>query len=195
MGYRHSSSGADDLVCASQCQKLDGNELSLLGRTDRFCRDPQRGWLSGDDRLLMPTSSLRIKEMPAMFHLTALVTCLAILFYFLTSVQVAKARGTFGIKAPAISGNPDFERVFRVQMNTLEWLPIFLPALWLFALYLSDAIAAALGVVWIAGRILYLTGYSKAANKRGTGFGIQFVAAMLLWLGAVGAIAWRLVHP
>jgi glutathione S-transferase len=133
--------------------------------------------------------------MPAMFHLTALVTCLAILFYFLTSVQVAKARGTFGIKAPTISGNPDFERVFRVQMNTLEWLPIFLPALWLFAIYISDAIAAALGVVWIVGRILYLTGYSKAANKRGTGFGIQFVAAMLLWLGAVGAIAWRLVHP
>jgi len=130
-----------------------------------------------------------------MFHLTALVTCLAVLFYFLTSVQVAKARGTFGIKAPAISGNPDFERVFRVQMNTLEWLPIFLPALWLFAIYISDAIAAALGVVWIVGRILYLTGYSKAANKRGTGFGIQFVAAMLLWLGAVGAIAWRLVHP
>ena len=130
-----------------------------------------------------------------MFHLTALVTCLAILFYFLTSVQVAKARGTFGIKAPAISGNPDFERVFRVQMNTLEWLPIFLPALWLFAIYISDAIAAALGVVWIAGRTLYLTGYSKAANKRGSGFGIQAGAALLLWLGAVGAIAWRLVHP
>jgi len=129
-----------------------------------------------------------------MFHLTALVTCLAILFYFLTSVQVAKARGTFGIKAPAISGNPDFERVFRVQMNTLEWLPIFLPALWLFAIYISDAIAATLGVVWIAGRIFYLTGYSKAANKRGLGFGIQAGAALLLWLGAVGAIAWRLVH-
>ena len=129
-----------------------------------------------------------------MFHLTALVTCLAILFYFLTSVQVAKARGTFGIKAPAISGNPDFERVFRVQMNTLEWLPIFLPALWLFAIYISDAIAATLGLVWIAGRIFYLTGYSKAANKRGLGFGIQAGAALLLWLGAVGAIAWRLVH-
>jgi glutathione S-transferase len=133
--------------------------------------------------------------MPAMFHLTALVTCLAILFYFLTTVQVAKARGTFGIKAPATSGNLDFERVFRVQMNTLEWLPIFLPALWLFAIYISDAIAAVLGVVWIAGRIFYLTGYSKAAIKRGLGFGIQAGAALLLRLGAVGAIAWRLVHP
>lgn len=129
-----------------------------------------------------------------MFHFTALVTCLAILFYFLTSVQVAKARATFGIKAPAISGNPDFERVFRVQMNTLEWLPIFLPALWLFAIYIGDAIAAALGLVWIAGRILYMIGYSKAANKRGPGFAIQAGAATLLWLGAIGAIAWRLVH-
>jgi len=129
-----------------------------------------------------------------MFHFTALVTCLAILFYFLTGMQVAKARAAFGIKAPAISGNPDFDRVFRVQMNTLEWLPIFLPALWLFAIYLSDEIAAALGLVWIVGRILYMTGYSKAANKRGPGFGIQAGAAMLLWLGAIGAIAWRLVH-
>ncbi len=129
-----------------------------------------------------------------MFHVTALVTCLAILLYFVTSAQVAKARATFGIKAPAISGNPDFERVFRVQMNTLEWLPIFLPALWLFAIYISDAIAAALGVIWIIGRILYMTGYSKAANKRGLGFGIQASAAILLWLGAIGAIAWRLVH-
>ena len=68
-----------------------------------------------------------------MFHFTALVTCLAILFYFFTSIQVSKARAAFGIKAPAISGNPDFERVFRVQMNTLEWMPIFLPSLWLFA--------------------------------------------------------------
>ncbi|THD53956.1 MAG: MAPEG family protein [Bradyrhizobium sp.] len=129
-----------------------------------------------------------------MFHFTALVTCLAILFYFLTGAQVAKARAAFGIKAPAISGNPDFERVFRVQMNTLEWLPIFLPALWLFAIYISDVIAAALGLVWIVGRILYMTGYSKAANKRGLGFGIQAGAAILLWLGAIGAIAWRLVH-
>jgi glutathione S-transferase len=129
-----------------------------------------------------------------MFHFTALVTCLAIGFYFLTGVQVAKARATFGIKAPATSGNPDFERVFRVQMNTLEWLPIFLPALWLFAIYIGDAFAATLGLVWIAGRILYMIGYSRAAKKRGPGFAIQAGAAILLWLGAIGAIAWRLVH-
>jgi glutathione S-transferase len=130
-----------------------------------------------------------------MYHFTALVTCLAILFYFFTAVQVTRARGAFGIKAPAIVGNPDFERVFRVQMNTLEWMPIFLPSLWLFAIYVSDPFAAVLGLVWIAGRILYMTGYSQAASKRGTGFGIQALAAALLWLGALGAIIWRLIHP
>jgi glutathione S-transferase len=129
-----------------------------------------------------------------MYHFTALVTCLAILFYFFTSTRVARARASFEVKAPAITGNPDFERVFRVQMNTLEWMPIFLPALWLFAIYISDPVAAALGLVWIAGRILYMTGYSQAANKRGTGFGIQALAAGILLFGALGMIVWRLVH-
>jgi glutathione S-transferase len=129
-----------------------------------------------------------------MFHLTAFVTCLAISLYFFTSIRVSKARQAFGIKAPAVSGNSDFERVFRVQMNTLEWLPIFLPSLWLFAIYISDPIAAAIGLAWIAGRILYMTGYSQAANKRGRGFGIQAMAAGLLWLGALGAIVWRLIQ-
>jgi len=135
-----------------------------------------------------------LKGDPAMYHLTALVTCLAILFYFFTTIQVSKARAAFGIKVPAISGNPGFERVFRVQMNTLEWMPIFLPSLWLFAIYISDPIAAVLGLVWITGRILYMTGYSQAAEKRGRGFGIQAAAAILLWLGALGAIVWRLIH-
>ena len=129
-----------------------------------------------------------------MYHFTALVTCLAILFYFFTSTKVARARASFDVKAPAITGNPDFERVFRVQMNTLEWMPIFLPSMWLFAIYISDPIAAALGLVWIAGRVLYMTGYSQAANKRGTGFGIQALAAGILLSGALGMIVWRIVH-
>ena len=129
-----------------------------------------------------------------MYHYTALVTCLALLFYFYTSMRVAKARATYKIKAPAISGNPDFERVFRVQMNTLEWLPIFLPALWLFAIYVSDLYAALAGLVWIVGRVFYMTGYEKAAEKRELGYFIQTVAAAVLLLGSLGAIAWRLAH-
>jgi glutathione S-transferase len=129
-----------------------------------------------------------------MFHFTAIVTCLAIAFYFFTTILVAKARVKFGIKAPAVSGHPDFERVFRVQMNTLEWLPIFLPSLWLYAIYISDPWAAVFGMIWILGRILYTTGYSQAAEKRSMGFGIQALAGGVLWLGALGAPIWRLIH-
>src|SRR4051794_228561 len=123
-----------------------------------------------------------------MFHFTALVTCLAISLYFFTSIRVSQARATFGIKVPSITGNPDFERVFRVQMNTLEWLPIFLPALWLFAIYVSDVIAALIGLIWIVGRAMYMISYAQAANKRGPGFGVQAVAASTLLVGALIAI-------
>jgi glutathione S-transferase len=129
-----------------------------------------------------------------MYHFTALVTCLAILFYFFTCARVARARVVYGVKLPAISGHPDFERVFRVHMNTLEWMPIFLPSLWLFAIYVTDTSAAALGLVWIIGRILYLAGYSKAVEKRTPGFGVQATACIVLVLGALGMIVWRLAH-
>jgi glutathione S-transferase len=129
-----------------------------------------------------------------MYHLTALVTLLAVLFYFFTSARVARARVAYGVKLPAISGNPDFERVFRVQMNTLEWLPIFLPSLWLFAIYISDQAAAVLGLIWIAGRIVYMIGYIKATERRSPGFFIQGLACAALMFGAIGAVVWRLVH-
>jgi len=129
-----------------------------------------------------------------MFHFTAIVTLLAVMFYFYTSMQVARARVAYGVKAPAVTGNPDFERVFRVQANTLEWMPIFLPSLWLFAIYLSDAFAAGIGLVWILGRVLYMTGYSEAASKRGTGFAIQMVAVALLWGGSIYGVVSKMLH-
>jgi glutathione S-transferase len=129
-----------------------------------------------------------------MLHWTALVTMLAILFYFYTGYGVSAAREKYGVRAPAISGNPDFERVFRVQANTLEWMPIFLPALWLFAYYVSDVGAAVLGVIWIGGRILYMVSYSEAANKRGPGFGIQATVCGVLLVGALIGIIGSLVH-
>ncbi len=129
-----------------------------------------------------------------MYHFTALVTCLAILVYFYSSILVSRARGKFGVKLPAISGNPDFERVFRAQMNTLEWLPIFLPSLGLFAIYIGDGMAASLGLFWVLGRVLYVHGYANAVAKRGPGFAVQALATIILWLGAFGAIIWRLTH-
>ena len=126
-------------------------------------------------------------------HYTALVTLLACLFLFYTGINVARARASTGVKAPATTGHPDFERAYRIQMNTLEWMPIMLPALWLFALYVRDVGAAALGLVWIAGRILYFVGYSKAAGKRGMGFGIQALATAVLWIGALAGVVIAIV--
>lgn len=129
-----------------------------------------------------------------MYHDTAIVTVLACLLYIYTMFLVGKARETYGVKAPATTGNPDFERVFRVQMNMLEWMPIFLCGLWLFAVYISDWIAASLGLVWIIGRAVYIVMYAQAANKRGLGYGIQALAGLALLIGALIAIVWRVVH-
>jgi glutathione S-transferase len=129
-----------------------------------------------------------------MLNWSALVTLLAVIFYFYTGFLVGGAREKFGVKAPATTGHPEFERVFRVQMNTLEWMPIFLPSLWLFAAYVGDISAAVIGLVWIAGRVLYLIGYSEAADKRHRGFGVQVLAAAVLWVGALVAIVMRLAH-
>jgi len=116
--------------------------------------------------------------------LPALVTALNVVLMFVTMYLVGRARMRYGVKAPATTGNPDFERVLRVQMNTLEASAMFLPSLWLFALYLSSVWAGVLGMLWILGRILFIAGYMGAADKRGTGFMIGFVANALLLLGA-----------
>jgi glutathione S-transferase len=125
---------------------------------------------------------------------TALVSLAALLTYFSMALAVGHARTKYGVDAPAITGHPDFERVFRVQANTLEWLPIFLVSLWLFSAYVSDAWAAALGVVWIVGRILYLTGYSREAAARSRGFLVQAAATGVLLFGSFGDIVWRLAQ-
>jgi glutathione S-transferase len=115
---------------------------------------------------------------------TSIVTLLVVLFYFFIATRVPLARRKFNVQLPATTGHPDFERVFRVHQNTLEWMPIFLPSLWLCGLYLSDAGAATLGIVWIVGRAIYYAGYSQAVQKRLPGFGIQAAACLLLILGA-----------
>ncbi len=124
---------------------------------------------------------------------TAIVTLLAIALYFFLATRVAVARGTFGVKLPATSGHPDFERIFRVHQNTLEWMPTFLVPLWLCAIFLSDVGAAVLGLVWIAGRVVYSVGYREAVAKRLPGFFIQSTACLLLFIGAAVGIVMRLV--
>ena len=127
-----------------------------------------------------------------MHSLVAIVTLLALILYFMMSLQVGGGRSKYKIEAPAMTGNPDFERLVRIQANTLEWLPIFLGSLWLFAIYWNDLVAAGLGVVWIVGRIAYALGYAADAQKRGPGFLIQAVATAILLFGALGRIIYVL---
>jgi glutathione S-transferase len=126
--------------------------------------------------------------------LVAIVTLLALILYFTMGLRVGQARTQYKVVAPAVTGNPDFERVFRVQANTLEWLPLFLVSLWLFAIYWNDRAAAVIGVIWIVGRILYMTSYSKDASTRGAGFGIQALATGILLFGALGKIIYFAVQ-
>jgi uncharacterized membrane protein YecN with MAPEG domain len=126
--------------------------------------------------------------------LVAIVTLVSLLLYFTMGLRVGRARTTYGVAAPATSGHPDFDRRFRVQANTLEWLPLFLVSLWLFALYWDERVAAFFGLLWIVGRILYMTGYSKEAGARGLGFGIQAAATGLLLFGALGRLIWIGAH-
>jgi glutathione S-transferase len=117
--------------------------------------------------------------------LPALVTALTVLLLMATMILVGRARGRHGIKAPTMSGPPEFERTIRIQANSNEAALMFLPSLWLFALYFSSVWAGALGLIWLLGRLLFAVGYARAAEKRTAGFVIAFVAQTLLLLGAI----------
>jgi glutathione S-transferase len=110
---------------------------------------------------------------------------LALLEYLVMSALVGRARAKYGIKAPATTGHPDFERANRVHINTLENLIVFVPAVWIFATYVSPAWAAALGALFVVGRALYAIGYLQAAEKRGAGAGITGIVNMALVVGGL----------
>lgn len=122
----------------------------------------------------------------------ALVTIAALLTYFWMGLRVGQARAKTGIAAPAMSGDQMLERAIRIHYNTLESLPLFLAGLWLFAIYWNDLFAAAMGVVWIVGRVVYALGYAADPAKREVGFMIQLVATAALVFGAAGRIIWTL---
>ena len=124
--------------------------------------------------------------------LVAIVTLLALLVYFWMGLQVGRARGKSGIAAPAMTGDPVLERTIRAHYNTLEWLPLFLVPLWLFAIYWDDRIAAAVGLVWIVGRVVYQVGYVADPKKREAGFMIQALAVAVLLFGSLGRLIYML---
>jgi hypothetical protein len=122
-------------------------------------------------------------------NLPALVTLLAVLLLFGTIFAVGRARWVYGIRAPATSGHPAFERAFRVQMNTLEAALLFLPTLWLAARYGFAFWAGLAGLVWLAGRTWYALAYVQEAARRGGGFLVgmlAWAATLLMALAGVG---------
>jgi glutathione S-transferase len=124
-----------------------------------------------------------------------IVTALALLQFIVFGFKVGKARGLYGVKAPAVTGDPTFERYFRVQQNTLEQLIVFLPGLYLFSRYFNPLVAAALGVVYLIGREVYAATYVKDPAKRSAGYGLTFLPAVILLLGGlIGAVRQLIAH-
>jgi uncharacterized membrane protein YecN with MAPEG domain len=137
--------------------------------------------------------NLRAHLMPRGGHMQSyydvgIVTLLTCLACSGMAVQVSRTRSKLGIFAPVMTGDAVLERTIRAHLNTVEWMPIFLPSLWLFAIYWSSLGAAVLGLVWIVGRIIYFVGYVASPSGRFPGFFIQAMAVLALLLGALGRI-------
>ena len=118
-----------------------------------------------------------------------IVTALALLQFIVFGFKVGSARGKYGVKAPAVTGNEIFERCFRVQQNTLEQLIVFIPGLYIFGRYVNPLLAAGLGVVYLIGREIYAATYVKDPAKRSLGFGLTFLPSVILVAGSlIGAV-------
>jgi len=115
----------------------------------------------------------------------ALITALALLQFLYFGIQVGRARGRYNVPAPAISGNDQFERHFRVQMNTLEQLLMFLPALWMFGSYVSWPAACGLGAIFIVGRGIYARSYVRDPKSRSLGFGMTVLPTLTMLIGVI----------
>ena len=126
-------------------------------------------------------------------ELVALITLVALIQYFVFSFQVGQMRVKHSIKAPAMSGHPEFERMFRIQQNTMEQLVIFLPALWICAQFGDPRWAAGIGLIFVIGRFVYRSGYLADPSKRGTRFtiGLLAIAVLIGWgLFGIGRELW-----
>ncbi|BAY65128.1 MAPEG family protein [Calothrix brevissima NIES-22] len=125
---------------------------------------------------------------------TSLITALTLVLYLVITINVGRARGKYKVPPPQMTGDPNFERVLRVQQNTLEQIVLFLPGLWLFSFYVNPLWAASIGAVWLVGRIVYAWGYYQAAEKRLVGFGISSLSGMVLLVGSLVGIILSLVQ-
>ena len=118
-------------------------------------------------------------------ELVYLVILIALVEYAVFIGLVGAGRGKYGVEAPAMTGNAEWERLLRVQQNTAEQLLLFIPGILGFALFVSPAWAAGLGCVFVVGRIVYFVGYRQAAGKRAVGVLMSIPINLILVLGAL----------
>lgn len=122
-------------------------------------------------------------------HLPAIVVLLTVLLQFGVMWAAGHARGKYGIKAPAVTGHPAFERALRVQANTLEATVMFLPSLWLAVQYGFPLWGSVAGLVWVLGRVWYAAAYLRDAARRGPGYLVSSASwAVTLALGVIGLV-------
>ena len=114
------------------------------------------------------------------------VLALSVIEFFVFGVMVGRARVQYGVEAPAMTGHEIFERYVRVHYNTLEQMVAFVPAMLLFGAYVSATAAAVLGLMYVAGRIVYFRSYIADPKKRGPGFGLSALPTMIMLLGGLG---------
>ncbi|MBD2494748.1 MAPEG family protein [Nostoc sp. FACHB-280] len=124
---------------------------------------------------------------------TSLITVLTLLLYSVITINVGRARAKYKVMPPQMTGDLNFERVLRVQQNTLEQTILFLPGLWLFSVYINPLWGAVIGAIWLIGRIVYAWGYYQAAEKRMIGFAITTMSGTVLLLGSLIGIILALV--
>lgn len=120
-------------------------------------------------------------------NLVILVTVLALIQFAFFGALVARARSKLGVAAPAMSGPPEFDRLVRVHLNTLERLVLFVPLMWMATQFWAPAWVAAAGVVFLLGRMLYWKGYVKNPEARSFGNIVTMLPiGVLLLAGLVG---------
>ncbi|MFY2764164.1 MAPEG family protein [Arenimonas sp. MALMAid1274] len=123
----------------------------------------------------------------------ALITLLTVLLLMATLIMVGRARGRYGIKAPATTGHEGFERIFRVQGNTQEAALMFLPALWVAAEFGAVWLAATLGALWLLGRVWYVLAYANPARSRAMPFTVAGLANVVLVAQGLWGVIWTFV--
>jgi len=127
-----------------------------------------------------------------MEHAT-LIVLLALLQYMWFTVRVGASRGKYHVDAPACEGDEAWERMFRVQQNTMEQLVVMIPAAFAFAHYLSGTWVLAAGATFIIGRFLYSAEYIKDPKTRAPGMFLTLGANVALVVGALSGVLIRMI--